>query len=303
MNATSVILEGGRNSRGRRTHLELQTLSSYALFPGQIVLVQGINSTGRKMVAQRIVDGCPCPHVKSLPTNLLNYHYSADYQGGKALQVITAAGPFTTSDNVTYEPLENLLGRALMSKPDVLILIGPFVDITQPIIASGEITLPDNAGEHNASYEMVFIEKIIRDSLHALFNAEVDHGVLPTHIVIIPSLNDAHHEYVFPQPPFGSHDPITSAFFNEKLGELDIPYSLDNDKKRVHLLPNPCMFRSVVLCSYYYCYYYHHHSYCYCSNSPSNCCCCYLYHLVLIRSSTQLCIYIYIHLHTLSLIR
>ena len=253
MNATSIILEGGRESSGRRVHLELQSVSSYALFPGQIVLVQGINSTGRKMVAQRIIDGCPCPHIKSLPSKLLEYHHSTRYQGGQPLQVITAAGPFTTSDNLSYEPLTALLGNALRSKPDVLILIGPFVDITQPIIASGEIALSNEyedkdgqviVSEHSASYEMVFIEKIVRDGLTLLFNSEEEYGTLPTHIVVIPSLNDAHHEYVFPQPPFGSHDPINTVFFDEKLGELDIPYSLDKDpNKRVHLLPNPCMFR------------------------------------------------------------
>jgi len=72
-----------------------------------------------------------------------------------------------------------------------------------------------------------------------LFETDSD---LPTQIVMIPSLLDGHHECVFPQPPFGDRDKIESRFFEEPLGELKIPSSTDKDK-RVHLLPNPCMFR------------------------------------------------------------
>ena len=46
-------------------------------------------------------------------------------------------GPFTTADNLSYQPLEDLLRIALKSKPDVLILVGPFVDISHPQLSSG----------------------------------------------------------------------------------------------------------------------------------------------------------------------
>lgn len=51
LNATSVVLEGSRVfSGGRRVELDLRGLPKFAVFPGQIVLVRGINSSGRKMV-------------------------------------------------------------------------------------------------------------------------------------------------------------------------------------------------------------------------------------------------------------
>jgi DNA polymerase alpha subunit B len=168
--------------------------------------------------------------------------------------VVTAAGPFTTSDNLDYQPLQDLLVKVLQSKPDVLILVGPFVDITQPLLKTGAVQLRNNADEeeeegpgetHGASYEMVFVEKVVRDCLKSLFESEQDFGgVLPTQIVLVPSLNDAHHEFVFPQPPFGDRHSLKTEYFQEALGVLDVPYSRPNDpKRRVHLMSNPCMFK------------------------------------------------------------
>eukprot|EP01038_Epipyxis_sp_PR26KG_P005777 gene5777-7975_t len=252
INKSSVLLEGSRrDSGGRRSHLDLSEISSYSLFPGQIVLVEGINSSGRKMTARKIIEGQPCPNAMSSPSSLIDFHHSKKYQDSQPLQVITASGPFTTSDNLDYLPLQDLLYQVLQKKPDVLILTGPFVDITQPLLSTGEVKLinGDNDGEdtpeeHMASYEMVFVERVIRDCLQSMFSSEVDLGKLPTQIILVPSLLDAHHEFVFPQPPFGDRDRINTNFFEEDLGILSIPYTNPEDKmRRIHLMPNPCMFR------------------------------------------------------------
>jgi DNA polymerase alpha subunit B len=252
INKSSVVLEGSRrDSAGRRVHLDLQEVPAYSLFPGQIVLVEGVNSSGRRMVAKRIVEGIARPPLASPASKLLEYHHSTLYQGGSALNLVTAAGPFTTSDNLNYQPLQDLLVKVLQSKPDVLVLNGPFVDITQPLLSTGDVVLPntdengDPTGEsHSASYEMVFVEKVVRDCLKSLYDSESDFGVSPTHIVLVPSLQDAHHEFVFPQPPFGDRDYLKTEYFEEPLGVLDVPFAKDGDlKKRVHLMPNPCMFR------------------------------------------------------------
>eukprot|EP01041_Mallomonas_annulata_P010537 gene10537-21974_t len=252
LDPSSVLLEGSRrDSGGRRIQLDLIELKGYSLFPGQVVLVEGVNSSGRRMVARRIIEGYQSPMYTTPISDLYKYHHSEKFQFGKALNVLIASGPFTTSDNLKYEPLLDLLQLVANQKPDVLILTGPFVDISQPLLIEGdEVELEDTdndgniLGSHSASYEMIFVEKIIRDGIQVLFNSESDFGNVITNIIMIPSLLDAHHENVFPQPPFGNRDRLDSTFFNEPLGVLDVPFSKDNDvRKRVHLLPNPCTFR------------------------------------------------------------
>jgi DNA polymerase alpha subunit B len=58
-------------------------------------------------------------------------------------------------------------------------------------------------------------------------------GVLEAHatlqIVMVPSLRDAHHQYVYPQPPF----------HKKKASEA---LSSPDHAKRVHMMANPCTF-------------------------------------------------------------
>jgi len=249
INSQAVMLEGSRrDSGGRRVKLDLTEVPTYSLFPGQIVLVEGINSGGRKMVVSRIVEGFPADLPRTLPQKMLEFNHSTLYQGGEPVNVCVASGPFTTSDSLSYEPLRELLGRVAEKRPDVLILVGPFVDVSQPLLATGSVVLDEYdendavTGSHSASYEMVFIERIVRDGLATLFGAD---EALPTNIILVPSLLDAHHECVFPQPPFGDRDLVETEYFEEPLGVLNIPHSDPSDpaRRRVHLMPNPCMFR------------------------------------------------------------
>jgi DNA polymerase alpha subunit B len=217
--------------------VDLSELKSYALFPGQLVLVQGINSSGRKLVAQRIYEGIPRPLSVSNPTQLRQYHHSSQYQHGRPLSVWMASGPFTTSDNLDYAPLNDLLYNVAESRPDVLVLIGPFVDISHPSLADGRVYLSveddDGVSQQPANYEAVFVQKIVRDGLEALFNTVPD---LPTQIILVP-----HHEFVYPQPPFSDKEPVKNAFFEADLGVLHIPQTT-GPNPRVHCLSNPCMF-------------------------------------------------------------
>ena len=48
MNSSSVVLEGSIDvSYGKRVAVDLRAVDKYALFPGQIVALEGTNPTGR----------------------------------------------------------------------------------------------------------------------------------------------------------------------------------------------------------------------------------------------------------------
>lgn len=51
--------------------------------------------------------------------------------------MVMAFGPFTTTEDLSYAPLTELLTQCRANPPDVLLLAGPFVDALHPEIASG----------------------------------------------------------------------------------------------------------------------------------------------------------------------
>ena len=70
----------------------------------QVVGVKGLNPTGSVFVAQQLITHVPAAKQQQ-PQSL----EAAAAVGAAALSIVVAAGPFTTSDNVQYEPLEELL--------------------------------------------------------------------------------------------------------------------------------------------------------------------------------------------------
>lgn len=52
--------------------------------------------------------------------------------------MVVAAGPFSLPTSVRCEALEDLLDYCRESKPDVLVLLGPYVDCDHPLIENGQ---------------------------------------------------------------------------------------------------------------------------------------------------------------------
>ncbi|NXK70501.1 DPOA2 polymerase, partial [Sylvietta virens] len=60
LNASSVLLVGDReHSGGAQVPLDLSELPEYSLFPGQVVALEGTNSTGRRMVVSKLYEVTP----------------------------------------------------------------------------------------------------------------------------------------------------------------------------------------------------------------------------------------------------
>ena len=230
--------------------MDVSNLSEYSLFPGQIIAVEGKNPTGRRMIAKQIVFGCKRSLASTQPQKLLEYHHSSFNQGGLPLSIIAASGPFTCSDSLSFEPLHDLLKKIIKSKPDVVILTGPFIDSNHKGLSDGNITLDikdedeNKIGEYAASYEDLFFEKIVKDTLELLFGSEENIGEVSTQFILIPSLYDCNQDCVYPQPPFNSYVEVRREDASADKERVEIPFSGERDpKRRVRLMPNPCMFR------------------------------------------------------------
>jgi DNA polymerase alpha subunit B len=177
LNAQSVMLEGSvALSNGVRVRMDLSAAKGYRLFPGQIVVAKGTNPSGFCIAATAIET--PPPLAQGTATA------GAAPDG---LSCIVAAGPYTTCDDLCYDPLAALLEYAAEAKPDVLLLAGPFVDDEHPHIAGGVL---------KQTFDDIFATQVIAQ-LEA-FSERVDGA---TQVLLIPSPRDVHHDLVFPQGP------------------------------------------------------------------------------------------------------
>ncbi|XP_004682690.1 PREDICTED: DNA polymerase alpha subunit B [Condylura cristata] len=196
LNSKSVILEGDQeHSSGAQMPVDLSELKEYSLFPGQVVIMEGINTTGRKFIATKLYEGVPLPF------------YQPTEEDGDLEQnmVLTACGPYTTSDSITYDPLIDLIATINRDRPDVCILFGPFLDANHDQVENYLLT---------SSFEDVF-----KQCLRTIIEGTRSSG---SRLVFVPSLRDVHHDPVYPQPPFTYPD---------------LP---PEDKKRVQFVSEPC---------------------------------------------------------------
>ncbi|KAI5069353.1 hypothetical protein GOP47_0015654 [Adiantum capillus-veneris] len=206
LNDKSVLLQGSvEYSSGHRVRLDLNMLERFSLFPGQVIGVDGHNPSGHCLVASRIVDSIPM----SVKDDLLESQAPqakrqvlddsgplAVPKASKALSMVIAAGPFTTSDNLAYEPLVELLDFARKKQPNLLVLMGPFVDSEHPQVKQGAV---------DRTFQEIFVEEV--GSRIEEYCEEMGSGA---RVVLVPSVRDCHHDFVFPQSPFvvpGLKDP------------------------------------------------------------------------------------------------
>ena len=176
---SSVALEGNLTlSRCHRINLRLGALPSYSLFPGQLVLAKGVNAHGTAMVVEELITSAPPPRLSLSPSEVQRYN---SHSAGP-LVIVAAAGPFTSVEDMTFAPLADLIARVTELMADVLILQGPFIELTHPHVLSGKVGMKETFDEFWPT----------------LFSALPSH----TRVIIQPSTKEALHIPVFPQPSF-----------------------------------------------------------------------------------------------------
>lgn len=171
LNSGSVLLSGGRGVYGqsRSVQLDLSQIQDSGVFPGQVVMVRGVNPTGNHLYASELFTSAlpPLPDVPSLDHNI---------------SVMVACGPFTTAEDIQYDPLKDLLTEVRSRRPHVLLLQGPFIDNR---IVENELA---------ETFEQLW------KKLLCLIDEAVEG--LNTRVMLQSSVTDLHSEPVFPTPAF-----------------------------------------------------------------------------------------------------
>jgi hypothetical protein len=188
--AASLGLEGDvAASAGARAALDLSLLPAVRLFPGQVVGVRGFNPTGARIVARQVVTHCQPPAAAAARAGPTPSGMDVDSSTPGTVAAI-AAGPFATADDPTcFEPLEALLAAlaARPAPPALLVLVGPFVDVENPAVATGAL---------DVTFQSLFAHQVV-----ARVSAWQERLPSPCQVVLVPSVRDAHAMPVFPQPP------------------------------------------------------------------------------------------------------
>ncbi|KAG8365945.1 hypothetical protein BUALT_Bualt17G0024700 [Buddleja alternifolia] len=209
------------HSGGQRVRLDLQKLNQFSIFPGQVVGVEGHNPSGHCFIASKIID-----YVTLSPTS--DEHHPAKRQAmDQKLQLtnpshdmpevslIVAAGPFTTSDNLLFEPLTELLAYARRKQPQLLLLLGPFIDSDRPEIRKGIV---------DETFDEIFQHEIL-----AKLQDYVEYMGSSVRVILMPSIRDANHDPVFPQPAFDIHP----TDFNHQIYSISNPGTFSANEVKV----------------------------------------------------------------------
>ncbi|KAL5991145.1 hypothetical protein ACLOJK_012051 [Asimina triloba] len=121
---------GVEHSGGQHVRLDLQTLKQFSLFPGQVIGIEGHNPSGHCLTALRLVDSLPFPvnpnaDLPPAKKQAVDEEYPPIT---RELSLVIAAGPYTTTDNLLFEPFVELLSHARRKQPQLLVLLQDYVE-------------------------------------------------------------------------------------------------------------------------------------------------------------------------------
>ncbi|RCK56256.1 DNA polymerase alpha subunit B [Candida viswanathii] len=155
LNSTSLYLETSRMSGiGQRVPLNIDNLPSYSFFPGQIVVFKGKNPSGRSFIVE---ENMALPQLGAPVTSADELKEFGELQRNtQGLKLVVASGPFSNLNRLNFDKLERLIDQ-INTKilPNVVILNGPFLDLTNKVVESGDFEF-DRAQEQPKNLDDVF---------------------------------------------------------------------------------------------------------------------------------------------------
>lgn len=126
LDANSTLLVGADEMKLRSVPINFNRMKSYALFPGQTVLAVGANPRGNTFFANEIFSD----------TEL---RYADPPKVHDNLHLLVVAGPYTLPGDLCYGPLQDIITYCNQNKPDVLIMLGPFLDADHKCVHDGSM--------------------------------------------------------------------------------------------------------------------------------------------------------------------
>ncbi|KAL0068379.1 DNA-directed DNA polymerase alpha subunit pol12 [Marasmius tenuissimus] len=190
----SLKIRGGAQGAGAAT-----------VFPGAIVALKGKNGSGEWFSASEIL---MLPPLKSTLNSSSPPTKPDPSVVASPFSMAIGCGPYTPDSDLKYAPWRSLLGALKQSKPAVILLTGPFVDSTHPLIAEGDVDEPP----------LALFNRIFLEPLRQFF--ESSPGSIA---VLIPSVKDLISSHaVYPQREIGPE--------------------ITKHDSRIHLVPNPTRF-------------------------------------------------------------
>lgn len=134
------MLIGTDDSKLRTVRLNFNQISACSLFPGQTVMINGINPRGDTLYVNEILT----ERKLTIPVPPITLNNS--------INMCIVSGPYTLKDDLTYEPLHDFMAYCKQNQPDVLIMIGPFLDAEHSLLVDCVLA---------ESYESFFEKMII----------------------------------------------------------------------------------------------------------------------------------------------
>jgi hypothetical protein len=210
-NTHSLLLEptsGINASKTRRFRLHVAEVPEYILYVGQIVGVIGRVTGSRDLHAERIICGAPVPEVDLLsnPTQSQSVHVSI------------ASGPYSPENMLIFDSIGELEARIRNTNPpDYLIVMGPFLDINHPAVATGTI---QDSFERPATFDDIYREEIVPKLNRLARTCEST----KTELIIVPATNEARYLLPLPQPAWNyfQKDLPASVTFASNPSTIDI---------------------------------------------------------------------------------
>ncbi|EME26474.1 DNA polymerase alpha subunit B [Galdieria sulphuraria] len=188
--------------------VDVSCIHSCSLFPGAIVLFEGTKLQDGSFQAERVYH---TSHLHAADKKTEHYEVKHSINAiTREMQILVASGPYTISTNLRYDPLKRLLNKVETKKPDLVILVGPFLDENHRVVENGPTEV---------SYEDIMAKRV-GTLLERCFSR------ISTKCIMIPHVQDVFHHFTYPQKAYDS-----SVFFPLK--------KPDN----IFFLNNPAAFR------------------------------------------------------------